>query len=490
MGGGQSKSALNKSKEPHLTCLKRLYSVDLESSFTFVGNRKVASLQYNPSQTFMVAYGINKQTDSRFAKKTLSEVTVLDAHQVCMAMIDKKVLPKDHVQLFAAAKDPDICTMEGMKTSFQAAAKQTGRDGIFFFHFSGHGIKVGNEWGLAPADFDYSYNTFVTGNVLNKWLNEINCQSLYVVVSLDCCYAGGLANEIAVSDLNLRSGMYVLSACTAFETSLVIGPLGHSVYAYFLAYAIRVLLFSPGTLPIHKIFQECSILCKSLTSFLVSYTFNFGLSVQAMEPVLKYFDVGSLPRNSFLESISPALVTEDSLTASLISIDKFSFITKHLTSFNFQNRELGILSLDWLGSMTEDGSCLKEIARRGLLCDEILDTVVCLMMWSFASIHLVEDSQNINNAGHFLLAFLCTASAFDSLYRVRLTHEHMKQSLDFYFDVIEKNKLNVEDLLALKKEIMKEQLTSHKSDTSCVIAPEDTEGVNVHPLRSIMVTIK
>ncbi len=107
---------------------------------------------------------------------------------------------------------------------------------------------------------------------MNSWLNEVDCQSLYVVISLDCCYAGGFANELTACDLNLRSGTYVLSACTAFETSLVIGPLGNSVYAYFLSYAIRVMSFTSGTIPIHKIFDECSILCRLLTYFLVCYS--------------------------------------------------------------------------------------------------------------------------------------------------------------------------------------------------------------------------
>ncbi len=43
-----------------------------------------------------------------------------------MALIDQKVLPKDNVQLFAASKDLDMCTVQGIKDSFQAAAKMTG----------------------------------------------------------------------------------------------------------------------------------------------------------------------------------------------------------------------------------------------------------------------------------------------------------------------------------------------------------------------------
>ncbi len=460
MGGTQSSvRASDSSKGRSKPALRRLYSVDLESSFILIGNQKVDSLQYDPSQTFMVAYGIDKQIDPRFSKKTLSSVTVLDAHQVCMALIDQNVLPKDNVRLFAASKDLDMCTIEGIKDSFQAAAKMTGKNGILFFHFSGHGIKVGNEWGLAPADFDYSRSTFLSGDMLNSWLNEVDCQSLYAVISLDCCYAGGFANELIACDLNLRSGTYVLSACTAFETSLVIGPLGHSVYAYFLAYAIRVMSFASGTIPIHKIFEECSILCRSLTSFLVCYSSDFGLSIKAMQPVLKYFDVNSLPSNRLLDSISPGLPKED-VTASLLSVDRYTFVTQYFTRMNFQIGELCSLCLDWLGSMTEDGKCLKEIASRGLLQDEILNAVICLMMWSFASIQFVDDRENVHKASNFLLAFLYTATALDSLYHVRLTHDHMEQSLEFYLGVVEENKVDVSELQQLRKEVNREQRNS------------------------------
>ena len=466
--------------------LKRLYSVDLESSFVLVSNRKVTSLKYDPDQSFMVAYGIDKQTHPKFSKKTLSYVTVLDAHQVCMALIDKNVLPKSHVQLFAASKDLDMCTTEGIKESFQAVAKRAGKDGILFFHFSGHGIKVGNEWGLAPADFNYKREAFISGDVLNSWLAEANCQAPYVIISLDCCYAGGLANELTTSAINLRSGTYVLSACTAFETSLVIGPLGHSVYAYFLSYAIRVISFAHGSLPIHEIFEECSILSRSLTSFLVSYSPDFGLKMKAMQPVLKYFDISnSIPSDVSKIKALPPQQNKFELGLSSPSVNRYAFITQHFAKMDVENGELCNLCLDWLGTMTEDGNHLHELASRGLLRDEVLDAIVCLMMWSFASIQFVEDKANIYKGSHFLLAFLYTASALDSIYHIRLNQEHMKQGLEFYLGVIEENEIDISELQQLREELNiepKEQLSD-----SILPNPTLSLGTEMDPLESIKV---
>ena len=464
--------------------LKKLYSVDLESSFILVSNRKVTSLKYDPDQSFMVAYGIDKQTHPEFSKKTLSYVTVLDAHQVCMALIEKNVLPKSHVQLFAASKDLEMCTTEGIKESFQAVAKRAGKEGILFFHFSGHGIKVGLEWGLAPADFNYKREAFISGNVLNSWLAEVNCQAPYVIISLDCCYAGGLANELTTSAMNLRSGTYVLSACTAFETSLVIGPLGHSVYAYFLSYAIRVISYAPGSLPIHEIFEECSILSRALTSFLVSYSPDFGLKMKAMQPVLKYFDIS----NSIPSDVSKALAPQQNnseLALSSPSMDRYAFITQYFAKMDVENGKLCNLCLDWLGTMTEDGNHLHELASRGLLRDEILDAIVCLMMWSFASIQLVEDKDNIYKGSHFLLAFLYTASAMDSIYHIRLNQEHMKQGLEFYLGVVEENSIDISELQQLREELnikLKEQLSDSTSPNLTI-----SLGTEMDPLESIKV---
>ena len=451
---GVSSSTIRKGgpPKPKRPVLKRLYSADLEKSFILIGNHTVECLDFDKEQSFMVSYGIDKQTNPKFSKKTLSSVTVLDAHQVCMALIDKGVLKKDNVRLFAASKDLDMCTVQGMKESFQTAARQVGDKGLLIFHFSGHGISVVNEWGLAPADFDYTRDTFIGGEVLNSWLNEVHCKAQYVIISLDCCYAGGIANELTATVPNLRSGTYVISACTAFETSLVIGPLEHSVFAYFLSYAIRVTPFSAGSLPIHKIFKECSTLCRSLTAFLVSYSPSFGLKINAMQPELKYFDVSALGSRNSPNVLTP--ISETNPLESMMSFSRYSFVTKYFSKLNITaTGELCSLCLDWLGSMTENGRELQVLAKRGLLRDEVLNAVICLMMWSFASIQFVEDIDNVNKASHFLLAFLYTSYALDSSYDARLTLEHMEQSLEFYLGVVEENKVDCAELLRLKDEI-------------------------------------
>ena len=71
---------------------------------------------------------------------------------------------------------------------------------------------------------------------------------------LDCCYAGGIGKELTKSvELQIDANICVMSACTGYEKSLVIGPLKNSVFVYFLCDSILNCQFRAGLLPIKEI---------------------------------------------------------------------------------------------------------------------------------------------------------------------------------------------------------------------------------------------
>ena len=390
-----------------------------------------------------------------------------------MALIDKKAIPKENVRLFSASKDTDLCTFEGMKERFLDQARQVGKEGLFIFHFSGHGLKVGNEWGLAPADFDYTDATFLTGSLLNRWLHEADCKAQHILFTLDCCFAGGLAEELTSRDIDLRPGLYVLSACTAFETSLVIGPLGHSIFAYFLAYALRVFRYPPGKLPISHIFEECGALCMSLSSLLISYNPTYGLKFGTMQPQLRYFDLSTTIGNWVEESLKARTPIE---TASYHpTLGRYAFVLKYYKSERgTQQNVLCELCLKWLDSISDDGSPLGQLYKRGLLKDEILRAAVCSLMWSIASIQMVNDRKTVNDPNMFLVAFLHVAATFDCFHRVVLTLQHLKEGWEFYQAVVETNKLDDSGLQQLYREIVQDLKVVNKQES--VDSPLELEG--------------
>lgn len=464
-------------EKPPLRRMKSI-SADPEGSFVLISNENVEVFDFDPQQSFMVAYAIDKQTSPRFTHRTLSAATVLDAYQVCTALIDKKVLPKDNVELFSASKDTDFCTIGGMKQSFLEQARRVGKRGIFLFHFSGHGIKVGNEWGLAPADFDYTTATYLSAPILGHWLIEAGCKAPWVLFTLDCCYAGGMGEELTAKDVELRPGLYVLSACTAFETSLVIGPLGHSIFAYFLAYTLRVLKYPPGKLPISQIFKECGELCVALSSLLISYNPSYGLKFGTMQPELRYFDPQHAVGNWVAQSLKPV----DS-EPHHPKPGRYVFVTKFYKSYGKQGErhQLSELCLRWLDSIADYKSPLGVLAERGILCDEVLQAAVCSLMWSVASIQVEEDPTTVNDPNLFLLGFLHAAAAFDCFHGVELTLDHLREGWKFYQAVVVANNINDNELQQLFKEITRDwKISKGKLKKLCSV--ETLEGPEVESL--------
>ena len=390
---------------------------------------------------------------------------------MCTALIDKGAVPKENVTLFAASKDTSMCTLAGMKQTFLEQASQVGEKGIFIFHFSGHGIKVANEWGLAPADYDYTTATYLTGSVLNHWLLESKCKARRVLFALDCCYAGGLAEELTSGDIELRPGLYVLSACTAFETSLVVGPLGHSIFAYFLAYALRVSPFPPGKLPMAQVFKECGTLCTALSSLLISYKSTLGLKFGTMQPELRHtVDLHSSVRSWVEESLK---LTPGSLhPAEACHREKYDFVMKYCKNLpDLHQHQLSELCLKWLEYIADTNSPtspLAELARRNLLNNEVLCAAVCSIMWSVASIQMEEDHSNVNTSETFLLGFLHTAAAIECFGGSELTLQHLKQSWQFYQAVLASNKVDDHNLQQLYGDINRDLKALRETETGNV----------------------
>ncbi len=381
------------------------------------------------------------------------------------ALIDKNAVPQENTTLYTATKDPDACTYKGMKASFMEAARQVGEEGLLIFHFTGHGLKtLSGEWGLAPSDFDFSEGTFVTSEALNQWLHRSGCKARYVLFTLDCCYAGGIGNDLTAGVTNLRSGLYVLSACTAFETSLVVGPLGQSLFAYFLAYAIRRVKFTQGTLPISPIFDECGILCTALSSLFMSYRGDHvGLKPGVMKPEFQFFDPSTM--SDVGECVKAWL--DDTMVYSPVEpsphhplANKLTFVMKYYKRYSTRGRtrnELSDLCLNWLIHISHSQSPLNDFACRGLLNHEILSAVLCAILWSVASIQLAaNDPESVIDPNMFLVGFVHAAAALDSFHSSPITLKHLEQAWHFYQTVAVTNNLNDAELHELHEEITRD----------------------------------
>ena len=419
-------------------------------SFVLVSNEREECIQFEPAESYMVSYGIDLQTSPKYKYNILSPLTIADAEQVLTTLVDVGAIHPENGVLYAASKLPEQCTFEGMKVGFQEQAKKVGQNGLFVFHFSGHGIMVQNKWGLVPADFDRTWTTYLTADVLNQWLQEVGCKAKHILFTLDCCYAGGIANELTTSGNWSKKdlGLYVISACTANEASLVFESLGHSVFTYFLARAISTLTSNPGQLPVHDIFKECQACSVALSSLLMSYDPQLGITWGRTQPQMRIKPDG----DEFLDEPDEMVVGRFEFVNQLFDRDKQKPSLDHTTHA-------------WLKTLTKGP--LIELEQRHVLQEKVLDVALCSIMYSIASIEIGFNRTNVDNPNHFLIAFMHAVATLDLLKQgVKVNNDQLVQSWGFYHEVLVKNKVNDEELRKLYDRLipMKKRVASDGSD--------------------------
>ena len=419
-------------------------------SFLIISN-PTEKVEFDTSQSYMVSFAINYQSHERFRARTLGRSVVNDAKLVSDTFVQIRVVPPNNATVHVAAEEPIDCTFEGMKRRFVDKAKSVGAEGVFLFHFSGHGIRMGDQWGLAPSDFNYTETTYVTARVLNDWLTEADCKAKHVLFTLDCCYAGGVADALTTG-ISHRS-LFVVSACTANESSYVVGTLGNSVFSYCLAKAMSKETREPRSLPLHNILTECRTCSKALSSLLVKYNTPGSFSSCQIDPEIAFADCDETDGPSYF--------------------GRCLYVTKH---YDF---DAGVLPLHeetkkWLSSIIESLTLLHD---RGLLTGKVLITAVCSIMMSIASIQLAFQPDTVSHPNTFITAFLNMASLFDlHCPGADITIVHFELGWGFYDYVLEKNAIDRAHIKVLRNAVLKENRMA--DDDEC-----DGSKVGLHQWR-------
>ena len=414
-----------------------------KSEYVPVSTNSEESLSFDPSQSYAVAFCINRQTSPRFEHKQLSDTVVNDACAILFALQTSGAVSRENTKLFEAKPNPDLCKFAGMKKTYQEQAKMVGKGGIFFFHFSGHGIRVGDDqFGLAPVDFDYTLNTYITANVLGQWLREAKCEAKCAVFTIDCCYAGGLA-EALTHDSNMLTPfpLYVMAACTANEKSFAIGTLKNTTYCYSLSHAIRTAEFSHGHFPIRHIHEKCEKLTTALSSLLLTYDEAHHLvskTMSAHHSVSKTMHP-KLTQSKYVALRGKGMIQADGGTKDITESQQYSYVFELYDST--MEAELHEECSNWLeGTYRDSNGALSQLQEEGVLgCEKrVMDTVLCCMLRSVASIQLECDSTTVASRSLYLTAYLqvvkaicsvCSGAKFD-LGQCILGLAHYKHSLE------------------------------------------------------------
>ena len=430
---------------------KPSYQKATQDEVNFSSEPPPASLRFDSSESYVVSYGIDVQTNHKFSPDmNLSSVTVDDAKKVRDVLVQSGTIPSSNARLYAASDNPELCKMKGMKKTFQECARKVGASGLFVFHFSGHGVKMRrkSEWGLAPVDFDYSKNMYLTADVLDQWFREAECKAKHILLFLDCCHAGGVAAKLCkFADLPVRGNLYVLSACTANEETLVIGALKHSIFTYFLSLAIVKLCKTPGEFPLQAIFNECHTCSKAFSSLMVMYNMvNDTVTVKCMQPQMAV--------------INPKHVM-DGVSEGQSRIQSDGEVNRFQYAMELWDCKKPILWLDektiaHISSWVSPNGALCELDKRKLLDGRVLEAAVCSMMYSVAVIELSCDRSQVRvkNTNLSIVAFHQVAAALDTV----VEDLHISQPLFFmawmvYREALRSNGVNISGFRKLCRQL-------------------------------------
>lgn len=362
-----------------------------------LGDFELGDFEFTPSESAVVSYGIDVQESEFFREKSLGPIAKSDAEGIANAFHKAGAVEEKNAHVFSASDNRAACTAEGMKRTFQEYASKVGSNGLFVFHFSGHGITDGaNMWGLAPVEHARTVGTTITADeLLNAWLNEPDdehkCKAKYILITLDCCYAGGIGKTI--KDVKRDNRLFVLSACTANEKSSQLDILGSSTFAYFLSKFLVKLSTIPGVLPMKEIFSECQICCESLSSLFMSYTRKSGLKKSTIHP----------------EAFTPSIVGDGDGDEDIESI------AEELYDCTRRCDRLHKKSLGYLEAFKKVP--LRELEKRGFLRDyrnKVMLTAFCSIMHSIASIEM-SCERNVQDFNLSITAFKHTALAIENV---------------------------------------------------------------------------
>ena len=414
--------------------------------FVVVTNAPQEVLDYKPSESFMIAFGIDEQNHENYAKRSLGNTIKLSCLDIAQSFLASQILPEANTEVFVSSDSPEPCSLEGIKRGIKQHASKVGSRGLLVVFLSGHGVNMGDDWGFAPGDYDRTRATVLSAGALLDCLQEADCKAKYILIILDCCYSGAMAMKLtgeSSDDHTVLPHTYVLAAGTASETSLAINSLGYTIFTYFLRFALDRIQPSPGCLLLSDLFEECRTCAEALSSLVIRHDKELGLRFGKFTPSMSAFEPQTRIHEAQLDS--PGLG---------------DFVWRY-----FKPREdktqpparLHPMTTDWLRRLSElDPGPLTLLEHRDLFTDSndtkgrVLMAVITLMVHSVASIELVYNSNSVSNPNLFLLAFVEVIATLDRVHlNIQVTFLHLKESLPYYLEVLAKNKLDCRGVVDL-----------------------------------------
>eukprot|EP00117_Sycon_ciliatum_P047699 scpid72766/ scgid0043/ len=217
---------------------------------------EVATLEFDPENSYALCVGTDSQLRDSPAEMSTVLTSVLG-------------LAQDHIIVLSEAAATDSATEENVKARLSEQAAKVKDTGILFFSFSGHGgrkkpdenvaenVDEIEEFYIAAADPRPNVKRMDTSLFVD---GLATCKARNAVIVMDCCYAGGLLENIRQSKWKNSFNVYTLAASKRNEKTFYFADLGPSLFTFFMACYLEKNA-TLGKLPIRSSMDYCRSLC-------------------------------------------------------------------------------------------------------------------------------------------------------------------------------------------------------------------------------------
>ena len=419
-------------------------------------NEAPESLSYEPQQSHVIAFGIDCTSDVASCGSHTSSTAAKDTEYIVSSFVACEVVPKSNVQLLTTLTDHDRCTSGGIQHAFKECARKVGREGMLVFIYNGSGVKTDDSnCSLYSLDFNKDdTNTHITSKTLLQWLAELQSKPKHILFILDCAFAGKLASELTTftnfEHTDVPQELSVLSASSRSELAFVSNTLGHSIFSYFVSWAFCNTRFTPGLIPMSKMFEKIKTCTSALSSLVLTYDPSTKvLKSNMIDPEMKRLKKKKLPIFRYVDQA----LAEDDEDMTDAPVGRFEYLTKH---FKRRGKRVSLheKAMEWLEVVQ---NYLAQLHEKEIMHSEVLLTAFCSIMLSLANIQVGVDRNSISDPNLFIVAFLSVAGAVDAVNdKAEITVDCFRHSWESYHQVFVENGIQDKKLRELLDNVNKE----------------------------------
>ena len=386
-------------------------------------------IEFAPEQSHAICIAMD------IVERPLGPLATSGCKALAKALSDYLHIPPANVKQLLSSEDPGLLfTRDGLLPLLIDCARSVGPEGILIIVFSGHGttvVKDGTKQAALPLLGHTTENPkYLDANdIVEAVQTKAKFRGKNVLLVLDCCFSGGIA-EWLQSDERGDNVFHTIAACSPYQTTIQLDPLGVSQFTYFMIEALRE--------SCHVQQEETSgPMARLCPQDIFTHICDSSWALSAM--YIKY--------NIASQSLQGCMIEEENgveSTDGTESVDgeRFLIFLKYWKVFSILSEQPSLQSSEkWLRAQAKPNGPLTMLTDCGHLMGKDLQATICILSKSVAAIHLYEKHPCNGRARLFLIDFTKIISAIEvAIFSARgekviVQHKDVRQALTYYFAV-------------------------------------------------------